>query len=476
MPRRGILMRQRGILRPPRRRAPFEFQLSTVETSEPEAGPRNSAGDLHKSDASSLTEVAEHSVRPYLRKPLFCSTPSGSQCERPCSKASAATPLPAASSHDTLGHLSLFNTSQDLFLESPGHPFHAPNPATLSTLCTNVGDIPTHTTSPTLSPDHLRRSLAWEIAEDGSHFVSESAGLGSLVGALKQKCLTVPCTVPLERVERLIPGLLHTSQFDSGTAEWVLARRTTLKEECPLRKCSVLLQRLAWPQQPVTVRLRMEEYATASKCNTTAKAISLQQAHLRRSTARSTADAPSLSSPDQAGFDCSTPQPAAVPTPKEASRANTPHVLINRWTPDHGPCPTPESREPACDGPRCFSNRTTRSPCHLNARAMDPPDNPAKRQKISAAPREQKKLKKGRRERSMSKDRSGTARKACVSGLSVSRWKDQSGTGARLFQHSAQTRIASRAGDCSITELLSAEHKPSKVRNVISQLYYIPIA
>jgi len=615
---------RRGILGPPRRRVLCEFQLPTADTSQPEAGTRSSVGDLHKSEGGSLVEAAERSLRPYPRKPLFCSTPSASLCERPRPKSSAATLPPAASPHGTMSHLSLFSTSQELDLDSLGNPFRAPNPAPLSTLCTNVGDIPTHTASPTVSHDPLRTSLAWEEAEDGSHFVSASAGLGLLVDALKRACLTVPCTIRLEKVESLIPGLQHTSQSassscldpsgsgclpqtpspmgsaedghlvdsprseedgetldptlllfstdgtcedlplcfqpdvsthgtltaglpqppgaaysstdgasavrdseitsvghttrqedsidpsviwvdsslhiddeggggecasstqsledsppvdkaaftDSGSAERMLELRATLKEECLLGKCSVLLQRLAWPQQPVTAPFRTEVHgcetveheATPSKSNTAIKTDPLKHKHLRRSTARSTTAIPSPSSPDRAQW---LREPAAVP------------MLVHRWTPDLGRClgngPAPESLEPSHhagqrDGPRRLSKRTTHG--LKDAGAADPPDNPAQRRKLSAAPREQevkkKRAKKGKkgRERSVSKDRSGTARKACISGLSVSRWKDQSSTSGRSFHHSAQTRGASRAGDGSITEL-SAQHKPSKVGNVI---------
>ncbi|CAL8258426.1 unnamed protein product [Arctogadus glacialis] len=59
---------------------------------------------------------------------------------------------------------------------------------------------------------------------------------------------------------------------------------------------------------------------------------------------------------------------------------------------------------------------------------------------------------------------SGTARKACVSGLSVSRWKDQGNTSSTLlFQGRPGPRGAPKAGECSFTEPLSLQHKPSTV-------------
>ncbi|KAJ3585858.1 hypothetical protein NHX12_012266 [Muraenolepis orangiensis] len=60
-------------------------------------------------------------------------------------------------------------------------------------------------------------------------------------------------------------------------------------------------------------------------------------------------------------------------------------------------------------------------------------------------------------------DRSGAARKVCVSGLNVSRWKDRSITGTLLVQSRAWRHDASKAGDYSTTELLSTPRQPSKV-------------
>ncbi|XP_054460473.1 uncharacterized protein haspin [Anoplopoma fimbria] len=59
-----------------------------------------------------------------------------------------------------------------------------------------------------------------------------------------------------------------------------------------------------------------------------------------------------------------------------------------------------------------------------------------------------------RTRRSTSADRPGTTRKACVSGLSVSRWKNNNNSS------SSSTHVfRSRAADCSINELISTQHK-----------------
>ncbi|XP_041640124.1 uncharacterized protein haspin isoform X2 [Cheilinus undulatus] len=72
-----------------------------------------------------------------------------------------------------------------------------------------------------------------------------------------------------------------------------------------------------------------------------------------------------------------------------------------------------------------------------------------KRKKASQAPKEKKR-------KSTSVDRPGTTRKACVSGLSVSRWKNKGST--HLFRMGSD-----KAVDCSINELISTQHKQPKL-------------
>ncbi|KAF0037419.1 hypothetical protein F2P81_010293 [Scophthalmus maximus] len=69
-----------------------------------------------------------------------------------------------------------------------------------------------------------------------------------------------------------------------------------------------------------------------------------------------------------------------------------------------------------------------------------------KRKKMSLVPREKKR-------RSMSTDRPGTTRKVCVSGLSVSRWKNKSAASTRTWAGDV------KSVDCSINELISTKHK-----------------
>ncbi|MEQ2236518.1 hypothetical protein ILYODFUR_013678 [Ilyodon furcidens] len=79
-----------------------------------------------------------------------------------------------------------------------------------------------------------------------------------------------------------------------------------------------------------------------------------------------------------------------------------------------------------------------------------------KRNKRSLAPKE-------RRRGSPSKDRTGTTRKACVSGMSVNRWKNKEAAGALAFRsRDAKQLSTSTAVDCSISELNSKQHNQPK--------------
>lgn len=80
-----------------------------------------------------------------------------------------------------------------------------------------------------------------------------------------------------------------------------------------------------------------------------------------------------------------------------------------------------------------------------------------KRRKTSAAPKEKKR-------RSTSTDRPGTTRKAGVSGLSVNRWKNKNGASAHMFKSRTAQRGGNAAVDCSISELISTQHKQGQVR------------
>ncbi len=85
-----------------------------------------------------------------------------------------------------------------------------------------------------------------------------------------------------------------------------------------------------------------------------------------------------------------------------------------------------------------------------------------KRKKMSLAPKEKKR-------RSTSTDRHGTTRKACVSGLSVSRWKNKGSASTQMFRSRTAQTGGNKAVDCSISELTSMQHKQPTVRTTCTQ-------
>ncbi|XP_046900955.1 uncharacterized protein haspin [Hypomesus transpacificus] len=86
------------------------------------------------------------------------------------------------------------------------------------------------------------------------------------------------------------------------------------------------------------------------------------------------------------------------------------------------------------------------------------PDGVPRPRNVSLAPQ-------GKKRRSVSRERPGTTRKACVSGLSLSRWSKRDGASGGAHANNYHDRRRRRAapqsgrpGDCSITELLSAHN------------------
>ena len=90
---------------------------------------------------------------------------------------------------------------------------------------------------------------------------------------------------------------------------------------------------------------------------------------------------------------------------------------------------------------------------------------PHKRKKTSLAPKVKK-------SRSTSTDRPGTNRKACVSGLSVSRWKNRDDTSMHIF--GSRTAQVGGTKDCSISELISPKENYPRVRTICRQHSNIP--
>lgn len=83
------------------------------------------------------------------------------------------------------------------------------------------------------------------------------------------------------------------------------------------------------------------------------------------------------------------------------------------------------------------------------------------------------KARKQKKRRSTSTDRPGTTRKACVSGLSVSRWKNKDSAGTHMFRSRTGQMGGNKTVDCSISELISTQHKQPRVRTTCTQTQHI---
>lgn len=83
-------------------------------------------------------------------------------------------------------------------------------------------------------------------------------------------------------------------------------------------------------------------------------------------------------------------------------------------------------------------------------------------------------LPKEKKRRSTSTDRPGTTRKACISGLSVSRWKNKSSASTHVFKRGTAQKGGMKAMDSSINELISSKPKQQSVSitNTIRLYHY----
>ncbi|XP_033976350.1 serine/threonine-protein kinase haspin [Trematomus bernacchii] len=85
---------------------------------------------------------------------------------------------------------------------------------------------------------------------------------------------------------------------------------------------------------------------------------------------------------------------------------------------------------------------------------------------MSLAPKEKKRK---------SMDRPGTTRKACVSGLSVSRWKNKGGSSKQKVRGSTAQASGNTTVDCSFNELMSTQHKKSGEPSGNNMNFFTPV-
>lgn len=220
------------IHRPPRRRKmPPAFLAPSAENSVNAAG--TSSFDTNPFREISLSEMADHSLGPCHRKPIFCSTPSaGPLSKRPCIKPLSINDQSVTSM--SVSCIGVLNTFQE-DLDSPGQPFSPPCSAPpiglhskekpqsslgeqeasgdLFMEAKNTGKKSSCSEEAKSHNEDIKTKNVGELpslnllstddSESSSQFVSAAAGLEWLIEALKEKCLTKRCTVQLERLYNL---------------------------------------------------------------------------------------------------------------------------------------------------------------------------------------------------------------------------------------------------------------------------------
>lgn len=601
------------ILRPSRRRVPPAFLLSSAENSVNVAGTACFATSSLRE--ISLNELTDNSLGPCPRKPIFCSTPSAGPVNKrprfiplPKSDQSASSPPLSAS---CTGVLSTFQEG----LDSPGQVVSLPCSALLTELHSEEqsqsslgeqepsgdlfmkakstynrrrysGDSKSHTEDTKTKNGGKSQSpaLSTDDIESNSHFLSAAGELDWLIEALKEKCLTVCCTVQLERLYNFSvtqlcsqtaytsflghscsskPSFnLHLSMTNNKTSDFLQSvnsiescecaasvidsessstspssKKTTeqstlelhvepthhaesdelitqllahgpvkalytkedkaeIEKKCHTKKCAVRLQK--WSQNNAhQLKELMQQKEAGMTFNVSSNPdengceIECMHDNSREITETETAsDRYPLNNScpvaETQAADAGTEETVLTTTLKEKCLSNKLMVGIKRLTSSqlkeslqlgdkklsglHSCCDDQKKTRHQSDSDTNHSNEiTSATRVSLKKRGLTSSkesissDKDAgrksrnKRKKTSLAPKEKKR-------RSVSTHRHGTTRKACVSGLSVSRWKNKDGASTHMFRSRTAQVGADKTVDCSISELVSQQQQQPRVR------------
>ncbi|XP_031606929.1 uncharacterized protein haspin [Oreochromis aureus] len=491
----------------------------------------------------SLNELADCSLGPCPRKPIFCSTPS-------------------AGSFSKRGKLKPFSVN-DLSCTPPSMSVNGiVSPPDCSLHCQQIDtDLPDHIEpSIDLFSEPKRRSESKSKNEgelqsanllsadsgSSSQFVSAAAGgLDWLIETLKEKCLSTRCTVPLEKLDLLAEpssettyssclghsSSLHSRQtneqpVDSGEgvdlseslkASFCLHVSGTVndtgdsfdQEASVSQSCSTNISPLVNSKQSV-------EHSTASPMEQSESVLYVQSihhtdssseiimsTHLESSSTVQTVEGKAivaksksltkrcsvqmknlvLSQEQLKGFSKQTEEDsgktqsaktecAADLTAGLKEKCLTDKLIVGIKRVNLSQLkeilrPKGTLQKPAGDVPDSASDDQTKTD-HLpesddskettaskasvkNERLTTSEDETASDREVVKKRKKMPVAQKEKKQRSASADRPGTMRKACVSGMSVSRWKNKGNASTHV--------IRSRAADCSINEMIPSQHK-----------------
>ncbi|KAM9769567.1 uncharacterized protein haspin [Menidia menidia] len=525
--------RPNRIHRPSRRRkGPQAFGLSSAESSVNASATSSLAANAFRE--ISLNESADHILGPCPRKPIFCSTPSAASFNRRGRGQHLLALDEVTSPPSCIGVLSAFPED----VASPQKT--ASPPQSEERQPRETGSDPSEEPSADLFAEPRRggcREGAKPHTESEGGESSSINGLSAhssasarrklewMIEALKESCLTWPCTVQLERLELLtltqicsqttyssrleppgsarggnsqkrprttnIPVYLQSSEelvsdeadkagedppSVEGSAELAsgtgsqgasiseLADYKRSDESCemitdtksqascalppftegedraetpPPKKCLVQLQKLS-PSQQTVWKLRPAGNRGAGQNEESVRA-SREATKSKRKKIRGGETTDGLLQGKGAAL---SKLGESLP-PTEATLKSS----ADEW--ESGPCrKDASSRVGLQKGASAHSKGKAAS----GKGAGGDPDLPApKRKRPSPAPRERKGTS------ATSSDRPATTRKACVSGMSVSRWKSRGADSSHVFSSGAAETGRGKAADCSVAELMGRQ-------------------
>ncbi|XP_027873035.1 uncharacterized protein haspin [Xiphophorus couchianus] len=498
-----------------RRRAPPVFGLSSAENSV------NAPRSIEPFREISLNELAENSLGSVPSKPIFCSTPSMPNFNKrrhPRFPSQVASPPSALGS--SIGVLNTFQEDPDL-LRLPA-PLSLQKEANLHHNEEQSLDLFSESGRRVCSNDaECHRgdldSGKSEI-ESSSVFVSAAGRLEWLIEALKERCLSHPCTVQLQRLNFIPTTQLSSQTSDSSCLELLSPESKVVPsstawsqtfdfclEELVRSSISVTTSKTSDYRSPVSnmhiadsasddhvvnvlkfpelfsrevngenldaqnsykeimetqspaargapTRLTDEDAKTAKsiicteECVVQIKKLSLSQLHLQGSQYEHNPETKAESSDISELKEASLTSSAVVKVNK-LSLSELTDILqpkdgtlksLTSFSDSSSDVQTGHFSDNECSED-ASAPRTASKSISSNKEVKKSIKSFPNREKGSRAPKQ----------RSPSSDRSWMARKACVSGMSVSRWKNRGAAGVQAFRKKQGT---STAVNCSINE------------------------
>lgn len=446
----------------------------------------------------SLNELADHSLRLCPRKPMFCSTPSaGTFGKRPCDKPTCTSEHSATPPSFSVSHIDVLSTFP-ADLDSPGQtipppyalPPSKPDPerkthtsledqepsGDLFLNASSKKDAYEETKSNEESQDIKSKSsegsqsvnlLSTVDSECNTYFVTTAGELEWLIQVLKERCLSTRCTVELDRLDTLLLSqlcsqtiyssclgqsssgyslqtsghLLHGNSIhaidlsQSSDTPFNLQLSVTVNENSGLLQSPSESVDIKAGEKAAGLTAKLKQECLHDKFKVKIKRLAVSEIRKMLQGRDSTLKHHTDAREEGEGRLIS-----GLQSESDTNRSNeeTIKVGLSRR------CSTISKETILSDKDESLKN--FQNVTH-------------KRKKTSLAPKQKKR-------RSTSKDRPGTNRKAYVSGLSVSRWKNKDGAGTHMFRTAS---VGHKTVDCSISELISTKHKPPKVRKTYTE-------